>query len=113
MRLIGFAVVLTVGLALAPLAAGAQQAAPSQPRRMDLLKAAVPAVRRVGTIEHTTFGRRTLLSQMVQEAARALGIEALTITFVGRVEELDRAFAQAVQQCADAVQFGAHPFFNV
>jgi putative tryptophan/tyrosine transport system substrate-binding protein len=83
------------------------------PKRMDLLKAAIPTVRRVATIEHTTFGRRTLLSQMVQEAARALGIEALTITFVGSVEELDRAFAQAVQQRADAVQFGAHPFFNL
>jgi ABC-type uncharacterized transport system substrate-binding protein len=83
------------------------------PKRMDLLKAAIPTVRRVATIEHTTFGRRTLLSQMVQEAARALGIEALTITFVGRVEELDRAFAQAAQQRADAVLIGAHPFFNL
>ena len=83
------------------------------PKRMDVLKAAIPTVRRVAAIEHTTFGRRTLLSQMVQEAARALGIEALPITFVGRVEELDRALAQAVQQRADAVLFGAHPFFNV
>jgi ABC-type uncharacterized transport system substrate-binding protein len=83
------------------------------PKRMDVLKAAIPTVRRVATIEHTTFGRRTLLSQMVQEAARALGIEALPITFVGRVEEPDRAFAQAVHQRADAVLFGAHPFFNV
>ena len=83
------------------------------PKRMDVLKAAVPTVRRVATIEHTTSGRRTLLSQIVQEAARALGIEALPITFVGRVEELDRAVGQAVQQRADAVLFGAHPFFNV
>ena len=83
------------------------------PKRMDVLKAAIPTVRRVATIEHANFGRRTLLSQIVQEAARALGIEALTITFVGRVEELDRAFAQAAQQRADAVLIGAHPFFNV
>jgi ABC-type uncharacterized transport system substrate-binding protein len=83
------------------------------PKRMDVMKAAIPTVRRVATIEHTTSGRRTLLSQMAQEAARALGIEALPITFVGRVEELDRAFAQAVHQRADAVLFGAHPFFNV
>jgi putative tryptophan/tyrosine transport system substrate-binding protein len=83
------------------------------PKRMDVLKAAIPTVRRVATIETTAFGRRTLLSQIVQEAARALGIEALPITFAGRVEELDRAFAQAVQQRADAVLFGAHPFFNV
>jgi putative tryptophan/tyrosine transport system substrate-binding protein len=83
------------------------------PKRMDVLKAAIPTVRRVATIEHATFGRRTLLSQMVQEAARALGIEALPTTFVGRVEELDRAVAQAVHQRADAVLFGAHPFFNV
>jgi putative tryptophan/tyrosine transport system substrate-binding protein len=83
------------------------------PKRMDVLKAAIPTVRRVATIEHANFGRRTLLSQIVPEAARALGIEALTITFVGRVEELDRAFAQAAQQRADAVLIGAHPFFNV
>jgi ABC-type uncharacterized transport system substrate-binding protein len=83
------------------------------PKRLEMLKAAIPTLRRVATIEHMAFGRRTLLSQMVQETARALGIEALPITFVGRVEELDRAFAQAVQQRADAVMFGAHPFFNV
>jgi len=83
------------------------------PKRMDVLKAAIPTLRRLATIEHASFGRRTLLSQIVQEAARALGIEALAITFVGRVEELDRAFAQAVQQRADAVLFGGHPFFNV
>jgi hypothetical protein len=28
-------------------------------------------------------------------------------------EALDRAFAQAAQQRADAVLIGAHPFFNV
>jgi len=83
------------------------------PKRMEVLKATIPTVRRVATIETTAVGRRAMLSQMVQEAARSLGIEALTITFVGRVEELDRAFAQAVQQRADAVMFGAHPFFNV
>ena len=83
------------------------------PKRMEVLKAAIPTVRRVATIESTAFGRRAMLSQKVQEAARSLGIEALTITFVGRVEELDRAFAQAMQQRADALLFGAHPFFNV
>src|SRR5262249_14080301 len=62
------------------------------PKRMDVLKAAIPTVRRVATIEQTNFGRRTLLSQIVQEAARALGIEALPVTFMGRVEELDYAF---------------------
>src|SRR5262245_45178778 len=53
------------------------------PKRMEVLKAAIPTVRRVATIEHTAFARRTLLSKIVQEAARALGIEALPITFVG------------------------------
>jgi ABC-type uncharacterized transport system substrate-binding protein len=89
------------------------------PKRLEMLKAAIPTLRRVATIEHMAFGRRTLLSQMVQETARALGIEALTITFVGRVEELDRAFAQAraaACRCRDVRrapllqrQHGAHP----
>jgi putative ABC transport system substrate-binding protein len=83
------------------------------PKRMEVLKATIPTVRRVATIETAAFGRRAMLSQMVQEAARSLGIEALTITFVARVEEIDRAFAQAVQQRDDALLFGAHPFFNV
>src|SRR5215831_10076633 len=72
------------------------------PKRMEVLKATIPTVRRVATIETAAFGRRAMLSQMVQEAARSLGIEALTITFVARVEEIDRAFAQAVQQRDDA-----------
>jgi putative tryptophan/tyrosine transport system substrate-binding protein len=83
------------------------------PKRVEMLKEAVPTLRRLAVVEAATVSRPALISKTVREAARAQGIEALPVTFVSRTEEVDEAFAHASRAGADAILVAPHPFFNV
>ena len=81
------------------------------PKRVEVLKAAVPNLRRLAMF----FGPAVepdRVSRMAQDAARAESIEGLPARFMSQPEELESAFAMAVQARADAVMIAAHPFFN-
>jgi putative ABC transport system substrate-binding protein len=82
-------------------------------KRLELLKDAVPTVRRVVTLQVSALVDPERTRRTVQDAARSVGVEALPITFVSRVEELDAAFAQAARNRADALLVGSNPFFNI
>ena len=83
------------------------------PKRIELLKAAVPTVRRLAVIQFRALDMPALTIKTVEDAARVVGIEALPITFVSRVEDLDGAFARLVRDRADAMLVAANPFFNI
>jgi len=82
------------------------------PKQVELLKEAVAGLRRLATL-HSTVTDPAKISSTVREAAHASGVEALPVTFASRPEELERAFAGAARDRADAVLVAAHPFFNV
>jgi ABC-type uncharacterized transport system substrate-binding protein len=82
-------------------------------KRIELLKDAVPTLRRLATLQISALADPARTMRAVQDAARSVGIEALPITFVSRVEELDVAFGHAAQARADALLVTANPFFNV
>jgi len=80
------------------------------PKRVELLKAAIPSLQRLAMF----FGPAVepdRASRIGQDAARAESIEPLSARFMSQPEELESAFAMAVQGRADAVIIGAHPFF--
>jgi putative ABC transport system substrate-binding protein len=82
------------------------------PKRVELLKEAVAGLRRLAMLNSTATDPAKI-SSSVRESARASGVEALPVTFVSRPEELERAFAEAARDRADAMLVAAHPFFNV
>jgi putative tryptophan/tyrosine transport system substrate-binding protein len=82
-------------------------------KRIELLKDAVPTVRRLATLQVPALADPDRTRRAVQDAARSVGVEALPITFVSRVEELDQAFAQTARTRADALLVSANPFFNI
>jgi putative tryptophan/tyrosine transport system substrate-binding protein len=82
-------------------------------KRIELLKEAVPTVRRLATLQTTALADPARTMRAVQDAARRSGVEALPITFVSRVEELDAGFAQAARDRADALIVSPQPFFNI
>jgi putative ABC transport system substrate-binding protein len=82
-------------------------------KRIELLKEAVPTVRRLATLQTTALADPARTMRAVQDAARRSGVEALPITLVSRVEELDAAFAQAARDRADALIVSPQPFFNI
>jgi putative ABC transport system substrate-binding protein len=81
------------------------------PKRIEVLKAAVPTLHHPAILAGPTV-RPDVVTRVIQEAARAQGIEAPSPTFINRPEELDGAFAQAVQARADAILVSPNPFFN-
>ena len=81
------------------------------PKRVEVLKSAVPSLRRLAMFFGPTV-QPERVSRMAQDAARTESIEALSPRFMSQPEELESAFAQAVQAGAGAVMIAAHPFFN-
>jgi putative tryptophan/tyrosine transport system substrate-binding protein len=82
------------------------------PKRIELLKAALPRMRRLATLQTSTLVDPARTSRIVQSAARANGIEALPVSFVSSGAELDNVFAQASRAHADAMLVAPSPFFN-
>src|SRR5262249_18644801 len=79
------------------------------PKRVEVLKAAVPSLRRLAMFFGPTV-EPDRVSRMAQDAARAESIEALPARFMSQPEELESAFAMSVPTRADAVMSAAHPF---
>ena len=81
------------------------------PKRIQLLKDAVPTLQRLATLQVSALADPARTTRAISDAARGGGVEALPITFINRVEELDPAFAEAARHRADAVLVSANPFF--
>jgi len=81
------------------------------PKRIEVLKETLPALRRLAVLAGPTV-RPNVLMKSVQDAARLQRIEALSPIFISRPEELDGAFAQAVRGRADGMLVTPNPFFN-
>ncbi|HKF65339.1 MAG TPA: ABC transporter substrate binding protein, partial [Vicinamibacterales bacterium] len=82
------------------------------PKRVELLKAALPRMRRLATLQTSTLVDPARTSRMVESAARANGLDALPVSFVNSDVELDDAFAHASREQADALLVAPSPFFN-
>lgn len=80
------------------------------PKRLELLKAVLPRMRRLATLQAHPVVDPARMSQTVERAARANGVEALPVIFVSRVADLDAAFAKASRGQADAMLVAANPF---
>ena len=83
------------------------------PKRIELLKAALPRMRRLATLQTSTLVDPTRTSRIVDRAARANGVEALPVSFVRDGAELDDAFAHVSREHADAMLVAPSPFFNI
>jgi len=81
------------------------------PKRIEVLKAALPNLRSLAVVAGPTV-RPDRLAMVIQEAARIQQIETLPLMYPSRPEELDGAFAQAHKARAEAVLVTANPFFN-
>jgi putative ABC transport system substrate-binding protein len=81
------------------------------PKRIEVLKAAVPTLHHLVTLAGPTV-RPDVTTRVIQEAARAQGIDAPSPIYLRRPEELVDAFAQAVRARADAILVAPNPFFN-
>ena len=83
------------------------------PKRIELLKAAVPRMRRLATLQSSTLVDPARTSRIVETAARANGIEALPVSFVTDAADLDGALAHASREHADAILVAPNPLFNI
>ena len=80
-------------------------------KRIEVLKAALPNLRRLAVVAGPTT-RQVSLTTVIQEAARAQQIEALPLMYLSRPDELDGAFARAHRARAEAILVTPNPFFN-
>ncbi len=85
------------------------------PKRLGLLKEALPRVSRVAALWHPgVFGERTMKDMLkeTEAAARTLGVQ-LQFVEVRGPDEFDRAFSMMTKERAEAlVQFPSTMFFN-
>jgi putative tryptophan/tyrosine transport system substrate-binding protein len=81
------------------------------PKRVEVLKAAIPNIRRMAVLIGPTV-RPKVMVKTLKEAANTQGIEATPISFVNRAEDLGSAFASASRAKANAIMITANPFFN-
>lgn len=84
------------------------------PKRLELLKEAVPAISRVGVLWDPSFPLAARELKSAQDAARTLGIEIFAVT-AQRAEQIDAALATLKRQRVGAVsvlsgppRFGEH-----
>ena len=78
------------------------------PKRLELLKEAVPTISRVGVLWDPSFPLAARELKSAQEAARSLGIELFAVT-AQRTEQLDAAFATMKRQRVGAVSVLSGP----
>jgi len=81
------------------------------PKRVEVLKAAIPTIRRMAVLIGPTV-RPKVVVKVIEEASSVQGIEAAPISFVNRAEDLDSAFSSASRAQANAMLITASPFFN-
>ena len=81
------------------------------PKRIEVLKAAIPTIRRMAVLVGPTV-RPKVLVRVIEEASSVQGIEAAPISFVNRAEDLDSVFSSASRAQANAILITSNPFFN-
>jgi putative tryptophan/tyrosine transport system substrate-binding protein len=81
------------------------------PKRVEVLKAAIPNIPRMAVLFGPT-ARPKVAVKVIGEASSVQGIEAAPIAFVNRAEDLDSAFAGAARARANAILIAPNPFFN-
>src|SRR5262249_9801146 len=80
------------------------------PKRVEVLKAAIPTIRRMAVLVGPTV-RPKVVVKVIEEASSVQGIEAAPI-FVNRAEDLDGAFSSASRAQVNAILITSSPFFN-
>jgi putative ABC transport system substrate-binding protein len=81
------------------------------PKRVEVLKAAIPNMRRMAVLAGPT-AQPKVFTKAIEEASNVQGIEAAPILFVNRAEDLDSAFASASRARVNAILITPNPFFN-
>jgi putative tryptophan/tyrosine transport system substrate-binding protein len=81
------------------------------PKRVEILKAALPNLHRLAILAGPTV-RPEVLTRTIQEAVGPQGIQAFPPMFVSRSAELDDVFTRASEARADAILVSPNPFFN-
>jgi putative ABC transport system substrate-binding protein len=79
-------------------------------KRLDLLREVVPGLRRLAIMGNADYSASMLEMREVQAAARALGVEVVTLE-VRRAEDFAPAF-QALRQRADALYISSESFIS-
>ena len=108
MRLIGLAVVLACGLTLAPPAALALQAGKVYrigTNQLELLKTAVPGIRRVAVLFNNSQIGSVKFARDVELAAKTLGVQAYSINW-DYADRLVSAFGEVKKVRADSLILG-------
>jgi putative ABC transport system substrate-binding protein len=82
------------------------------PKRIDLLKHAVPGLARLAILEDHATPLRAGRQQTIQAAARQLGMQLTPVRGVRKADDLDGAFALAVKDRAGGVLVLSSAFFS-
>ena len=80
-------------------------------KRIEILKADLPKLRRLATLAGPSI-RSDAIVKAVKEAVRVQGIQGVPPRFLTDPAELKGAFADAIKARADAVVITPNPFFN-
>jgi putative tryptophan/tyrosine transport system substrate-binding protein len=86
-------------------------AAATTQKRLELLRAAVPTLSRVGVLRNPESPDREILRSETEAAARALGLQLLELD-VRRAEDLSGAFAAAVERRVEGLIVLRDPITN-
>jgi putative tryptophan/tyrosine transport system substrate-binding protein len=82
------------------------------PKRLDLLSELVPQAKAIAFIENPTRANAGSMTENVQKAARAKGMQ-LVVAKAGTEAEIDAAFGNLGQLHVGVLLVGSDPFFNM
>ena len=82
------------------------------PKRLDLLSELLPHAKTIAFIENPTRANAGSMTENVQKAARAKGMQ-LVVVKAGTETEIDAAFGSLAELHAGALLVGSDPFFNM
>src|ERR1051325_7264734 len=82
------------------------------PKRLDLLSELVPQAKAIAFIENPTRANAGSMTENVQKAARAKGMQ-LVVVKAGTEAEIDAALGNLAQLHVGALLVGSDPFFNM
>jgi putative tryptophan/tyrosine transport system substrate-binding protein len=79
------------------------------PKRLDLVRQLVPKALRIAILANPKFPMASAEVREIEDAARTLAIE-INVQNASTETEIDKAFAQIVEQRSDALVIGTDPF---
>jgi putative ABC transport system substrate-binding protein len=79
------------------------------PKRLDLVRQLVPKALRIAILANPKFPMASAEVREIEDAARTLAIE-INVQNASTETEIDKAFAQLVEQRSDALVIGTDPF---